>query len=151
MPQHRLSRRIFLLGVMGASAAGAGAWKYSRRDMYEGQTLDPEMAYNLVQSGELILIDIRRPDEWALTGSGVGAHRLDMRRDDFVTKLGKIIEGDRTRPIALICARGIRSDHMSARLSEAGFTDIIDIPEGMLGSSAGPGWLNRGLPVEKTQ
>ncbi len=151
MSQLRLSRRIFLLGIMGATAAGAGVWKYSRRNLYEGQALDPEMAYNLVQSGELVLIDIRRPDEWALTGSGVGAHRLDMRRDDFVTKLDKIIDGERSRPIALICARGIRSDHMSARLTAAGFTDIIDIPEGMLGSSAGPGWLNRGLPVEKIQ
>jgi hypothetical protein len=36
---------------------------------------------------------------------------------------------------------------MSARLAEAGFTGIVDVPEGMLGSSAGPGWLARDLPV----
>jgi len=32
-------------------------------------------------------------------------------------------------------------------LEKAGFTRIVDIPEGMLGSSAGPGWLARDLPV----
>ena len=32
-------------------------------------------------------------------------------------------------------------------LREAGFTNIIDVPEGMLGSGAGPGWLKSGLPL----
>ena len=36
---------------------------------------------------------------------------------------------------------------MARRLSEAGFTQIIDVPEGMLGSAAGPGWLALDLPV----
>lgn len=36
---------------------------------------------------------------------------------------------------------------MTERLRAAGFTQIIDVPEGMLGSGAGPGWLKRGLPV----
>ena len=149
MTQRRIPRRIFLLGLMGVSAGGAGAWAYSRRDLYSGRTLDPEQALQQIRSGEVVLIDIRRPDEWARTGTAEGAHRLDMRRDDFIAALDQIIEGERDRAIALICARGVRSDHMSARLTAAGFTDIIDIPEGMLGSSAGPGWLARGLPVEK--
>jgi hypothetical protein len=35
---------------------------------------------------------------------------------------------------------------MSAHLKKAGFTQILDVPEGMQGSGAGPGWLSRGLP-----
>jgi hypothetical protein len=38
---------------------------------------------------------------------------------------------------------------MSNLLENAGFTNIIDVPEGMMGSRAGPGWLKRGLPVVK--
>ena len=46
-----------------------------------------------------------------------------------------------------MCARGVRSRRLTARLTEAGFTNIIDVPEGMLGSSAGPGWLKNDLPT----
>ena len=74
-----------------------------------------------------------------------------MRRDDFIDVLAELTQGDRTAPVALICARGVRSRRMSARLTEAGFTRIIDVPEGMLGSGAGPGWLKAGLPIETWQ
>jgi rhodanese-related sulfurtransferase len=33
-------------------------------------------------------------------------------------------------------------------LREAGFTQVYNIKEGMMGSSAGPGWIARGLPLE---
>lgn len=32
-------------------------------------------------------------------------------------------------------------------LSRYGYTRVYDVPEGMSGSRAGPGWLARGLPV----
>jgi rhodanese-related sulfurtransferase len=98
-------------------------------------------------SGDLLLVDIRRPDEWARTGIGEGAVPLDMRRADFGAALLAAAGGDSARPVALICARGVRSRQLSARLAAAGFTRVIDVPEGMLGSGAGPGWLARGLPV----
>ena len=147
-----VSRRKLLtglvLGGVGASAA-FGWWNIRYRNYYSGEELTPEEAHALATGGEITLIDIRRPDEWDLTGSGEGAKRLDMRRDDFITELEKLVAGNRNAPIALICARGVRSDRMSKRLTEAGFTRIIDVPEGMLGSGAGPGWLKRGLPIEK--
>lgn len=93
------------------------------------------------------MIDIRRPDEWARTGVAEGAYPLDMRRDDFIEALAMLVDEQRDQPIALICARGVRSDRMSARLRQAGFDRIIDVPEGMLGSAAGPGWIARDLPV----
>ena len=104
-------------------------------------------AFAQTASGKVILIDIRTPEEWAETGSGVGAKRLYMRRDDFVSALDKILGGDKSKPVALICARGVRSSRLSRALRESGYANIIDVPEGMLGSYAGPGWLERGLPV----
>ena len=32
-------------------------------------------------------------------------------------------------------------------MTKAGFSNIIDVPEGMLGSAAGPGWLAADLPT----
>lgn len=104
-------------------------------------------AHAAAMSGEVLLVDIRRPDEWERTGLGEGALPLDMRRADFTKALLAQTGGRTDVPVALICARGVRSRAMSARLFEAGFTRIIDVPEGMSGSGAGPGWLKRGLPT----
>jgi rhodanese-related sulfurtransferase len=141
-----LNRRIFLVtGV--AAVSGLAGWSAFPSLGLAGMVLTPPQAHKKALNGEVLLVDIRRPDEWAKTGSGQGASRLDMRRSDFIDALNDLVQGDRTRPVALICARGVRSRRMGQRLLDAGFVNIIDIPEGMLGSRAGPGWLERGLPV----
>ncbi|SFI34402.1 rhodanese-like domain-containing protein [Jannaschia pohangensis] len=143
----RPNRRMLILGGCGLLAVGAAGVGFARRDRFEGAEMTPPEVLAAVQAGEVMLIDIRRPDEWTGTGIAEGAQPLDMRRDDFAEALAVLTGGDLDRPVALICARGVRSDRTSARLADAGFTRIIDVPEGMLGSAAGPGWLERGLPV----
>lgn len=112
-----------------------------------GGDLSAPDARDAALAGDIVLVDVRRPDEWARTGVPEGGVGIDMRRGDFVDVLLAQVGGDLDKPVALICARGVRSARMSARLKEAGFTQIIDVPEGMLGSGAGPGWVKRGLPV----
>ena len=92
--------------------------------------MTPPEALDALRAGKIMLIDIRRPDEWMKTGVAEGAQTLDLRRDDFVEALTRMADGDLDRPIALICARGVRSDRTGTRLTDAGFTQIIDIPEG---------------------
>ncbi len=147
----RLSRRGFLLlGGVCAVTVGAGAarWFNIWAETGEGALSAPD-AHQAAVSGAILLIDIRRPDEWSLTGVGEGAVPIDMRNKDFIAEVSGRVGGDHARPIALICARGVRSRRLGARLAEAGFTRIIDVPEGMLGSGAGPGWIKRGLPLHK--
>lgn len=144
-----ISRRMILTGL-GAMAVSSGAIAQSVPQAAEDGELTPPEAFDLAAGGEIVLLDIRRPDEWAATGSAEGAHRLDMRRDDFVATLVALVGGETATPIALICARGHRSRRMTRALTEAGFTTIIDVPEGMLGSRAGPGWIERGLPVNRS-
>ncbi|MEM8849933.1 MAG: rhodanese-like domain-containing protein [Pseudomonadota bacterium] len=158
-PSRGLSRRGLLiggaatLGVAGIAMVAVGARDgylfaaLSPTDRFSGDELSPPDVLAAVQAGEVLLVDIRRPDEWERTGIAEGAAPLDMRRDDFLPALEALVEGDVTRPIALICARGVRSDRLSARLTASGFTRIIDVPEGMMGSPAGPGWIARGLPL----
>lgn len=145
----RPARRVFLLGAAGvlvAGSIGAARWFNVGADV-SGADLTAPQAHQAAQAGEIILVDIRRPDEWGRTGIGAGAVPIDMRAADFIETLLVHTKGDRARPVALICARGVRSARMSARLAEAGFERVINVPEGMLGSGAGPGWLKRGLPL----
>lgn len=150
-----VSRRGFVFGGVTAALAGATYLAFNGQNLFYaaiaeqtfGGRLSVESAHQEAVAGNITLIDIRRPDEWASTGSGEGAQRLDMRRDDFVSELSKIVDGDTGAPVALICARGVRSARMTNILTEAGFTNIIDVPEGMLGSAAGAGWIRKGLPV----
>ncbi len=113
--------------------------------------MDADEAYKLAQSGEITLIDIRRPDEWAATGIPAGAAPLDMRREDFITELSKLTADASDKPIVLICAGGVRSGRMRTALTEAGIPNVQDIPEGMHGSAAGPGWLARELPLDEVK
>ncbi|PTX55595.1 rhodanese-related sulfurtransferase [Litoreibacter ponti] len=152
----KLSRRALLTG--GALAvAGSAFFAAGGRNLFYAAITEASAATKLTApeahaqavAGDILLVDIRRPDEWDRTGTGEGAARLDMRREDFTDALKTLAGGRTDAPVALICARGVRSARLTNRLTEAGFTNIIDVPEGMLGSRAGPGWIERGLPVVK--
>lgn len=144
-----LARRKVIMGLgIVALAGGYLTWdRLARPTTPDDARLSVADALEQVRTGEILLIDIRRPDEWARTGIPEGAHPLDMRRRDFTQALERIAKGDTSRPIALICARGVRSARMVRRLDSAGFTHVLDVPEGMLGSASGAGWLARNLPV----
>ncbi len=152
----KLTRRAFLAGGVAALGTGAFFAAGGRNLFYAviteasaAENLDPPTAHRLAGEGKITLVDIRRPDEWAKTGSGEHAVRLDLRRDDFIEELDKLVGGDRSAPLALICARGVRSARENNKLIAAGFTNVIDVPEGMLGNKRGPGWIKRDLPLNK--
>jgi rhodanese-related sulfurtransferase len=117
-----------------------------------GPELSAPAAMAQVESGRLTIVDIRTPQEWRQTGVGKGVQRLDMRHpggpDGFAAEILERVDGDRSAPIGLICRTGNRSGHMQRFLMDNGFTQVFNVREGMAGSSAGPGWIRRGLPVE---
>lgn len=117
-----------------------------------GATLSAPDAYAQAQVGALTLIDVRRPDEWRQTGVAQGALRINVAHPQgeagFVRQVTAELGGDKNAPIGLVCRTGNRTTHAQRMLREAGFTRVYNVKEGMAGSSAGPGWLKRGLPVE---
>ena len=145
------TRRRFLTGgatvVLGGTAIFAANWFNIGAQAGQDGTLSTPQAHEAAVSGAIILVDIRRPDEWSRTGVGEGAVPINMLDWDFIDQVSAQVGGDRSLLVALICARGVRSRKMLNRLKQAGFTNIIDVPEGMLGSGAGPGWIKRGLPT----
>jgi rhodanese-related sulfurtransferase len=113
--------------------------------------VSPEQALRLARGGQVTIIDIRRPDEWRQTGLPTGAERATVRfsrgPNEFLRRIAALTKGDKSRPIALICAAGVRSGYASKLLASRGYTQVMDISEGMLGNGKGAGWLARDLPI----
>ena len=102
--------------------------------------------------GDITLVDVRSGQEWRQTGVATGAKRVTIHNPNgikaFVAEMVKAVGGDKSRPVALICAAGVRSARAEKILVAAGFSNLQNVSEGMMGRpDAGPGWLKRGLPV----
>lgn len=104
-------------------------------------------AHQLQLEGRILLVDIRSPKEWRKTGVAAGALTVTVHRRDFASALLAAVGGDYDRPIAIICATGGRTALARHYLGLMGFSAVVDVSEGMLGNSRGPGWIRRGLPV----
>ena len=117
-----------------------------------GAVLRADEALRLAQAGEIVLVDVRSPQEWRQTGVPAGARRVTIHNADglvgFLNAMRRELDGEFDRPIAVICAQGNRSSVAQSALSEAGYSQVFNIREGMLGSADGPGWLSRGLPTD---
>ncbi len=112
-------------------------------------SLAADTAFTLVQKGELVLLDVRTPTEWAMTGMPRDAYGVTLQDTDFVAQARGAVQGDLDSPVAVICKSGTRSHAAAQKLESAGFSHVYDISEGMSGNEeAGDGWINRGLPVD---
>ena len=115
----------------------------------EPGNLPADSAWQMVQRGEIVVLDVRTPSEWAMTGLPRDSHGINVKDRDFVAQARGAVLGDLDHPIAVICRTGQRSSEAASMLEKAGFTHVFDIKEGMLGKEgAGDGWLKRGLPTD---
>lgn len=112
-------------------------------------TMSPGDAHAKAQAGSIALVDIRTPAEWRETGLPASAHAITMNQDApaLLAALDRVLGGDRSKPLALICRTGNRSSALTAELRKAGYTNLIDVSEGVAGGRNGPGWLKAGLPT----
>lgn len=99
------------------------------------------------QRGDLVLVDIRTPKEWADTGVPEGAIRLDMRDPAFEAKLAALRAEHSGKSIALICRTANRTARVQASLAARGWRDLINVEGGLLGNPSARGWLDEALPV----
>lgn len=110
-----------------------------------------EEAHRRAQSREIVLVDVRRPDEWAATGVGAPAQTVTMHQDAqaFLAEFAGVAgaPGESPRPIALICATGRRTLQLKPFLEQAGYRDVLNVVGGMKGTEEARGWLECGLPV----
>lgn len=104
-------------------------------------------AQSLMQSGQIVLIDIRSRQEWAETGVAEGAWPVSLHEPDFSQRFQEIINRYPNDQVALICATGGRTAHVVGVLERNGISGVVDVSEGMMGNRTGPGWIARGMSV----
>jgi rhodanese-related sulfurtransferase len=143
----KTKRRSLLLSV--AVLAVAPALYVSAHAAGKPVQMSAPEALEAVARGEIVLVDIRSREEWQETGMAEPALPVSMHEGGFVQKLLQAMGGDPARRIAIICATGGRTRYLQNVLASNGFSNVIDVAEGMMGSPAGPGWLKRGLPVKR--
>lgn len=132
---------VFLLLI---AAFPALAEKPFAPDRVEGTTrVDADQLAALILSDpELVIIDVRRPEEYA-KGHIEGAISL---LDTAITgeRLERLLPNPE-RPVAIYCngERCLRSTHASRKLVESGYRNVYWFRGGWME------WLEQGLPVER--
>ncbi len=128
-------------------------WSIGTANAADSAILTAKAAFDKARAGEITLIDVRSPQEWQQTGLPAGGIAETIHRDGglpaFATALLARLGDDKSKPVALICARGSRSAYTRQYLEQAGFTNVSDVAEGMIGGQHGTGWQKQGLPVER--
>lgn len=128
------------------------AWRmFGPAPVAAGEVLSPGQAHEKALKGEVVLVDVRTPDEWKQTGVAASAHTITMHQQgpDFLRQLDKVLGGDRSKPLAVICRTGNRTGSLVAPLEKAGYTRVINVAEGMVGGRYGQGWIKAGLPMRQ--
>jgi rhodanese-related sulfurtransferase len=142
------ARRTILSMMAAALAQTANA--QATTPSYPVNMSPPEISA-LAKDKKIILIDIRRPEEWQETGVAEDAHKIDMTDEMFLSKLSKLTEGSRNKPIALICRTANRTRVVQSALSQMGYSTVINVEGGMEGNESDKGWIKHGLPIVKGQ
>ena len=117
------------------------------------EDMSADQALEAAREQRVMLVDVRTPAEWKQTGIAPGAARISVTEHPqgergFVADVLALVDGDRSRPVAVICRTGRRSAAAERLLERNGFSHVYNVVEGMAGSTAGPGWLARGVPTE---
>lgn len=85
------------------------------------------------------VVDVRTSEEYN-SGHLNGALLIDFYKKDFKANLSKL---DKTKPVFVYCAAGVRSGSAAEVLAEMGFKQIYDLKGGM------NAWARSGKPVVK--
>lgn len=104
-------------------------------------------AYQALVEDRIRLVDVRSREEWMQTGVAEGAWPISLHEPRFLQRLLAAKTRAEDRPVGVICAVGGRSNAVLTGMLDAGYGGIIDVSEGMMGSSRGPGWIAGGFPI----
>lgn len=97
----------------------------------------PEEAHALVDAEEVVVLDVRTPEEYA-AGHIDGAVLVDFQADDFADRIDAL---DRDTTYVLYCRSGNRSAQARALMADLGFRDVTDVAGGF------QAWQAAGLPA----
>lgn len=124
--------------------------------------LAPGQAWQLVQSGQATLVDVRTADELHWVGNVPGAlhvewasGRQQIPNEDFVEKLRAVVP--RERQVLFLCRSGSRSASAAKAATQAGYESAWNVLQGFEGPRDAQkqrghisGWRAAGLPWQQS-
>ena len=120
----------------GWLAGGMYAWRTSGQDMAKlPQWTARELHQHLGRDRDLIVLDVRQPQEWL---SGHIERALHITGAEIQARAAEV---SRKRPVAVICSSGYRSSVVASVLARDGHRRVFNVLGGMMA------WIEAGLPV----
>ncbi len=131
-------------------------------DLPYAGSLSPRDAWNLVQAGQAVLVDVRSAEERHFVGhvpgslhvawaTGTSLNRNPRFAKELDAKVGP--KSGNEKPVLLLCRSGKRSALAAEAATKAGLTNVFNIQEGFEGDSDDHqqrghfnGWRFHGLP-----
>jgi len=134
--------RVGFDDVIGYLADSLQLWEAMRLPVTSGDVHDITAAqlHDMLQKVDAntpMVIDVREPSEQA-SGHIPGAKLIPLGEFARQTK-----DFDLTRPVAVICASGSRSQSAASMLSQKGAETVYNVLGGTLG------WMQQGFPLER--
>jgi len=128
------------LVAAGCGGGSSGATEETTAAAASAVTLvSPEDAHRLVEEGDVEVIDVRTPGEFA-EGHIEGATLIDFYEPDFADRIAEL---DRETEYVVYCRSGNRSGQATAMMADEGFTAVDDVDGGIVA------WEAAGLPVTR--
>ena len=133
-----MSRTLRLLLLAGT---GLLAVACSGSDAVRGVRAVPAVeAASLLDDPATVILDIRTPPEVAQARLPGELVHLDFYEPDFAAQVAEL---DRDATYLLYCRSGNRSGQARAVFEQLGFSDVVDVSDGIIG------WVDAGLPIEQ--
>lgn len=98
--------------------------------------------HNLMRNENILLIDVRAPDEVAKTGLPEDSTNVSLSKKNFVEIINELFNADKHKSIALTCHAGNRTKEAAFKLHDAGFKNLIAVDGGIID------WLKSELPIK---
>jgi hydroxyacylglutathione hydrolase len=134
----RRFRRLGFDNMCGYLCGGMNQWQEAGKPFRRFGTISVTQAKTAMESGDIILLDVRDPPEWIEDGYIEGATRIF-----FADLQQRISEVAKDKPVVVTCSVGNRSSLALSFLEQAGFEDVSN----MLGGITA--WINLGYPIKK--
>lgn len=97
----------------------------------------PQEAQALIADGDVKLLDVRTPEEFA-AGHLAGAENIDFYDSDFADQIDALGKGAK---YVVYCRSGNRSGQATELMAQKGFTTVTDVDGGIVA------WEGAGLPT----
>ena len=133
----RLLKLIILVAVLLLFAACGAAPEAAAPEGGFATISVGELKARIDQGEELLVLDVRSPEEYAQDGHIAGSTLIPL--PELTQRMGELEQG---QTIACFCRSGSRSLAACTQLAEAGFTRLLNV-DGGIGA-----WRAAGYPIE---